>query len=155
VGSMAATPDGELARLQGVWFPALIMVDGQTTCDRRPVFPAGPDDPWLMTIRGDEFHVTANADYYATGGRLRLLPAEGRLTFCVLELPPDCDRPVGYRLDGDELLIQVGGATWSATFDREHTEATRYVRVAEEPAPAMTALMDTAEQSRWRWPGRG
>lgn len=127
-----------LDRLQGVWFPTHLTVDGQLCKTHDPVFPAGRD-PWVLTILGDAAHVTAMHEYYATGGRLRVAPAEGRLTLAYAGTSDDLWTRYAYRLAGDELLLSTGGFPWSGPHDP--VAATRYVRVAPGPTPEMAALI--------------
>lgn len=127
-----------LARLQGVWFPTHKSVDGVVLAASDPVWPP-PCEPWLMTVAGDTWHVTSDADWYHTGGRLRVDPAAGRLTFEYPEVPEEYDFRCAYRLAGDELLLTSDGSSWFDPHDR--VTATRAVRVAIRPTPAMAALI--------------
>jgi hypothetical protein len=138
---MADDAAAVLSRLQGVWFPVRWSVGGQLCGEHQPTFPTKIGDPWLMTIRGDQFHVTAHADYYATGGRLRVDPAAARLVFVYPNLPFGCDVPNAYRLSGDELFLHCGGLEWCDSFG---TTDTWYVRVAPEPTPEMAVMIDEA-----------
>jgi hypothetical protein len=126
-------------------------VDGRLVATFEPAFPA-PPQPWLLTIVGDTGHITSNADYYATGGRLRVLPEVGRFAFEYPQLPPEFATQFAFRLDAGELLLQTGGFPWSGPHDAG--AATRYVRIAEEPTPEMAALIEREVRS-WAWyPGR-
>lgn len=136
---MADDPAGLLVRLQGVWFPVGWAADGHLHPERQPVFPTKIGDPWVMTIRGDRFHVTAGADWYATGGRLRVDPDAGRLSFIYPELPPGWEVHNTFRLSGGELFLHCGGVVG---YDAFGTSDTHYVRVAHVPTPEMTALID-------------
>jgi hypothetical protein len=140
-------PTDELVRLQGVWFPTHITVDGQLTWEAEPRFPTGRE-PWLLTVLGGTAHVTAEAEYYATGGRLRADPAAGRLVLEYPELPAEWATRSAYRLAGDVLETATGGFPWSGPHDMVST--TRYVRVAAGPTPAMAALIEQVMRS-WVW----
>lgn len=151
MASASKSVDAVLALLQGVWFPTHMSVDGRPVFTFEPAFPA-PREPWLLTVVGDTGHITSNADYYATGGRLRVLPEAGRLTFEYPPIPPEFDTHFAFRLDADELQLQSGGYPWSGPHDA--VAATRYVRVAAEPTPEMAALIESVVRS-WVWyPGR-
>jgi len=122
---------------KAVWFPTHISDNGQLVATYEPTLPAGAN-PWLMTIVGNSWHVTSNAEYYATGGWLRLIPEEGRLTFVYPLLQREFDSQSAYRLHENELLLQSGGFAWSGEYDCVST--TRYVKVAMSPTLEMTAL---------------
>lgn len=138
-----------LDRLQGVWFPTHLTVDGRLCWTHEPVFPAGRE-PWLMTVVRDTAHVTSMHEYYATGGWLRVLPASGRLTLVYPQLPEEYHSRFAYRLSGDELLLCSGGFPWSSRHDT--SSETRYVRVASEPTPEMAALISKAVHGWDPWP---
>jgi hypothetical protein len=151
MGEALKTADAVLALLQGVWFPTQMSADGRLLATYEPSFPA-PRSPWLLTVVGDTWHVTSNAEYWATGGRLREMAEAGRMTFLYPPLPSEIDTHFAFRLDGDELLLQSGGFPWSGP--RDAAAATRYVRVAAVPTPAMAALIECVVRS-WVWhPGR-
>ena len=138
-----------LDQLQGVWFPTHLTVDGQLCKTHDPVFPAGRD-PWVLTILGDTVHVTAMHEYYATGGRLQVFPADGRLTLAYAGTPEEFWTRYAYRLAGDELLLSTGVFPWSGPHDP--VAATRYVRVAPGPTPEMVALIERVMQGH-EWQG--
>ena len=149
MGGNAVSP---LDLLQGVWFPTHESVDGRLRPVEEPAFPAPPGGPWLLTVQADTVHVTDNAAYYATGGRVRLGPEPGRLTIEYSGMPAEHDGRFAYRLDGGELHLASGGLPWSRRGD--WVTATRYVRVAAEPSPAMTALIDGVMRGWWWNQGR-
>jgi hypothetical protein len=147
---MPSSPLAGLDQFQGVWFPTYQSDDGRLWAVHEPAFPSPGGTPWLLTVQGDAFHVTANSDYYATGGRVRLGPEPDRLTFVYGMVPAEYAEYHGrfaYRLDGDELHLQSGGLRWSRPGD--WVTATRYVRVAAEPSPAMAALIDEVMRGWW------
>ncbi len=97
-----------LVWLQGVWLPAGVSDNGRLVSEDRAAFPPSPG-PWLTTVRGDWFHVTANADHYATSGRLRVGPGDARLRSMHPELPGVWEVPNEFRLTGDEPHRHCGG----------------------------------------------
>jgi hypothetical protein len=130
---------------QGVWFPTHNEEDGRALATYEPSFPA-PREPWLLTISRSAWHVTSNADYHATGGRIRVETEPGRLTFEYSLLPPVYDTRDAFRLNGEELLLQTGGYAWSGVHGL--VTATRYVRVAPEGTAKMKALFAEVERDR-------
>jgi hypothetical protein len=137
---LGGLPPTVLDRLQGVWFPTHLSQDGRLTAVHEPAVPA-PPGVWLLTIRDDTFHATANGAYYASGGRVRLGPEPGRLTFAYAGLPAEYHQRFAYRLAGSVLVMQSGGLPWSQPSD--WVMAVRYVRVAAGPTPEMLALIET------------
>ncbi len=142
----------ELRRLQGVWFPAHYSVEGQPPRVLTPAFPA-PRDVALVSVVGDEFHASANAEYHWTGGRLVLSDGPGVVRFVYPGLPEQFHTSASYRLTGDEWLVcsrpPGRGRQWYDDY------ATRYIRVAAAPTPEMLALFE--EVKRWwrGWAGGG
>ena len=151
MGAVAKSTDAVLASLRGVWFPTHSSVDGRLVGTFEPAFPA-PPQPWLLTITDAAWHVTSNADYYATGGCLRVEAEPGRLTFEYPPLSPEFDQRYLYRLSADELLLQSGGFVWSGPHDG--ISATRFVRVAVEATTGMKVLFASVERNMPRYPGR-
>ncbi len=136
-----------LQQLQGVWFPTHITNKGQLTWEGEPRFPAG-HQPWLKSIVGETVHITADADYYATGGRLWIDAPGCRMVLEYPDTPLEYASRFAYRLNGNELQLAAGGFAWCGPHDVVCT--TRYVRVATEPTPAMMALINSVMQS-WQW----
>jgi hypothetical protein len=148
------SPDVVLNRLQGVWFPTHVSLDGQLVATFEPALPT-PQSPylWLLTVVGDTFHITSNAEYYASGGMLRMGPEPGRLTYEIPQLPLEAHPQYAYQLSGDELFMQSGGFPWSGKYDS--VAAIRYVRVASVPTPEMVALIEGVMRNCGWFPGRG
>ena len=129
----------ELRDLQGVWFPTHQSVEGRLTYVFAPAFPV-PRDVALMSVVDDTFHVSANAEYYWTGGRLHLSADPGTMWFDRPGLPDEYNASAHYALAGDELLLCSRPAD---RFRLGFTEyAARYARVAPEPTPEMRALFE-------------
>src|SRR5688500_4744987 len=97
--------DEVLALLQGVWVPTHVSMAGRLVSTFEPVFPltatfepAFPaKNPWLLTAVGHAYH--SSADRYIAGGRLRVGPELGRLTFEHPSAPPRFYIRCAYRLD--------------------------------------------------------
>lgn len=143
---MAEQASDVVPKLQGVWFMTRVSEGGRITRDSPPCFPAGPDDPWLMTIRGDRFHVTANSDYDVTGGRFLVNPEAGQLTHVYPELPEGwVVHHDDYRFVGEELLLHCDRVEWC---ERWETTTSLYVRVAPEATPEMVTLIENMMQYR-------
>lgn len=141
----------DLRRLQGVWFPTHSSVEGRPPRVLAPSFPA-PRDVWLMTIYGDSFHVTLNAEYHLTGGRLILSEKPRAVRFVCPGLPDEYHTWAYYEVTGAELLMCSRPEDRSKPWYTEY--AARYVRVAEGPTPEMLALFE-AVMREWLRVGAG
>jgi hypothetical protein len=130
---------GVLRQLQGVWFPTHLSVEGRLIQEHIPAFPA-PREVALMTVLGNAFHVSVNAEYYWTGGRLDLSEGPNTMWFVYPGIPDEYNTAAHYQLNGDELLL------YSRPDDRGRLssveDATRDVRVAPEPMHEMLALFE-------------
>jgi len=143
-----------LKLLQGVWFPTHLSFDGGPPQVRTPTFPESRDAPF-MTIIGEYFYVTTNAEYYWAGGRLLLTENPSRMEFAQPCMTEDLrSTPADYVLAGDELLLC--SQKTSRPFDTEYT--TRYLRVAPCPTPEMLAFFESIMKwsmwVNWDWESR-
>jgi hypothetical protein len=133
-------------QLQGVWFPTHQTVEGRLTQTHAPAFPA-PRDVALMSVVGDTFHVSVNAEYYWTGGRFSVLDAR-TIWFSYPGVPDEYNIAAHYDLVGDELRVcsRPADRSWPSYVEY----ATRYVRVAPEPTPEMRSLFELIMRG-WTW----
>ena len=94
----------ELRKLQGVWFPTHQSIEGRPAQVFVPAFPA-PRDVALMSVVNDTFHISVNAEYYWTGGRLHLSEGPKTMWFDYPSIPAEYNTSAHYQLVGDELLL--------------------------------------------------
>jgi hypothetical protein len=137
----------ELHRLQGVWFPTHQSIEGRPAQVLEPIFPA-PREVALMSVVNDTFHISVNAEHYWTGGRLRLLENPKTMRFIYPSTPDEYNTAAHYQLAGDELLLCSRPADRGQPLFIEC--ATRYVRVAPAPTPAMLELFGSIMHG-WTW----
>ena len=137
----------ELRKLQGVWFPTHQSIEGRPAQVFVPAFPASRDVA-LMSVVNDTFHISVNAEYYWTGGRLHLSEGPKTMWFDYPSIPAEYNTSVHYQLVGNELLLCSRPAD---RFRPVYTEyATRYIRVAPELTPEMLALFKSIMRG-WMW----
>jgi hypothetical protein len=108
------------------------------------------EDPALMTVVGEEFHVTKGAERYWSGGLLRVTGGtglgrgRGTVRFVFAGEAGDEGQAASYEVRGDALTIEWSGVKQSGRGFGSVVE--RYRRVAKEPPPELLALIGASAE---------